>query len=334
MKILVTGGAGFIGSSLIEPLLQLKHKVSVLDNLTTGCYENISKWLTAPNFDFIKDDMIDPFLLEKLVGRSDIVFHLAANPLIELGTRDPSKDYQSLQATYHLLEAMRKSQSCKRIVFTSTSAVYGEARTLPTPEDYSPLTPISLYGGSKLACEAIISGYCHNFDMSSVILRLANVIGSANIHGVVHDFIVKLSNDPAHLEILGNGRQNKSYLFIDDCIKAILSIFHVYSSENKDSGYLIKNPCKVQIFNLGSIDQITVLDIAKLIFEELSLKDVKIHYNSDIDGRGWQGDVMEYLLDCSKISAIGWHPKYSSREAVVKTVRDYMNMRPRSIKEK
>lgn len=312
MKILITGGAGFIGSSLVGPLQESGNTISVIDNLSTGRLSNIYQWLDSSSFDFVKANLLDYGGLQELVNTCDTVFHLAANPLIQLGIRDPSKDYDSLRATFNLLDAMRKSNVCNRLFFASTSAVYGEATVLPTPETYSPLMPISPYGASKLACEALMSGYSHTFGISCTIFRLANIIGPTNLHGVVYDFITKLSSDPYSLEILGNGKQNKSYLHIDDCIEAILKLFSKNESE------------KIQIYNIGSNDTITVSEIASIIMNELSLKDVNIHYRDNLDGRGWLGDVKEYLLDCSKISSLGWEPRDNSEAAVTRTVRESM----------
>lgn len=319
MNILITGGAGFIGSSLIEPLLKSGHHITIIDNLSTGKHHNIVPWLGVSNFSFIKSDVLDTSVLQKAVEGCHLVFHLAANPLIDLGNRDTSKDFQSLQATYEVLEAMRKSKTCKKILFTSTSAVYGEARVIPTPENYSPLLPISLYGASKLACEAMISGYCHIFNLSGVIFRLANIIGPNNSHGVLHDFLMKLSRDPSSLEILGNGMQNKSYLYVVDCIDAFRRV--VFDTDFCSQ----ETHNKIQVYNVGSNDRITVLDIAETIFDKMSIPKPTIHFTNDKDGRGWRGDVREYLLECSKLAGLGWKPKYNSREAVVKTISESLS---------
>jgi UDP-glucose 4-epimerase len=314
-RILVTGGAGFIGSSLVNALIQSKeHRIIVFDNLSTGNRDNISKWLTGPNFHFIHADMLDISSLKKAVDTCDIVCHLAANPIVALGETNTKIDYeQNLLATYNLLEAMRTSDSCKKIIFTSSAAIYGESETMPTPEKYSPLKPISLYGASKLACEALISGYCYMFNMSSIVVRLANVIGSVNTHGVIYDFITKLRVNSAYLDILGNGKQNKSYLHINDCINGLVKLLEKMED------------VKFEIFNMGSDDTITVLQIAEIIINELSLRTVDRRFIDIFDGRGWNGDIREYLLDCSKLKAIGWSAKFNSRNAVVRTVREYLN---------
>ena len=233
-------------------------------------------------------------------------FILPANPEVKLGAMDTKIDYeQNVQATYNLLEVMRNSKNCKKIIFTSSSTVYGDADVIPTSEKYSPLIPISLYGATKLACEAMISGYCHMFNMSGIIIRLANIIGPISTHGVTYDFVTKLYATPECLEVLGNGKQNKSYLYIDDCINALI---HVATIERT-----------FEIFNAGSTDRISVLDIANIVINELSVDKVILRFTGGIDGRGWNGDVREMLLDSSKLQASGWKARYNSREAVTLT---------------
>jgi UDP-glucose 4-epimerase len=229
LRVLITGGAGFIGSSLAGAFLLSKknYHVTVLDNLSRGHLKNISKWLGSPRFEFVQGDLLDYSTsnphdqkaspLQKIVDNSDIIFHLAANPDVTIGTVNTHIDFQqNVQATYNLLEAIRKSQRVpdsenvigdhtlkkKRVIFASSSTVYGKANKRPTPENYSPLYPISLYGSTKLACEAIISGYCHMFDIYGIVARLANIIGPRNTHGVIYDFITKLSVRPDFLDIL------------------------------------------------------------------------------------------------------------------------------------
>jgi UDP-glucose 4-epimerase len=319
-RILVTGGAGFIGSSLIDALMRSKedHQVIAFDNLSRGRIENISNWLGNQNFTFIQGDMLDHLLLENAVEGCDTVFHLAANPIVALGTTDSKTDYQqNLLTTYNLLEAMKKSPGCKKVIFTSTSAVYGEAKVMPTAETYSPLKPISLYGATKLACEAIISGYCHMFDMSSVIVRLANIIGPVNTHGVIYDFLIKLKDNPTQLDVLGNGKQNKSYLYIEDCTNALIKLLKMLDETSTTTIF--------EIFNIGSDDTITVLEIADIIIHKLSLSNVKIRLIDSLHGRGWKGDVKEYLLDSSKLKTKGWKAEFDSRNAVIRTVEEFLN---------
>jgi UDP-glucose 4-epimerase len=307
-KVLVTGGAGFIGSSLLEELVRLEDKIIVYDNLSTGSKENISGLLDSPNLTLIQGDVLDQSSLKKAVHNSDIVFHLAANTDVRIGSTDTKLDYeQNILATYNLLEAMKNSKSCKKIVFTSTSTIYGDAKIMPTSESYAPLKPISMYGGSKLACEAIISGYCHMFNLSGVVVRLANVVGPLSRHGVIYDFVSKLSANPKYLEVLGNGKQNKSYLYIDDSTNALLKAAKIEKT--------------FEIVNAGSKDNIHVADIAKIVIRELCLEDVIIRYTGGIDGRGWNGDVKEMLIDTSILEGLGWNVRYNSTEAVTLAAR-------------
>jgi len=308
---LVTGGAGFIGSHLVDALMERNVRVTVLDNLSGGRLSNISTWLKNPRFKFIMGDMLNPEDLKKALENCEIVFHLAANPNVKIGAFNTRIDYeQNILATYNLLEALRENDECKNIVFTSTSTVYGEAEKMPTPEDYGPLKPISLYGASKLACEALISGYSHLFGFKSVICRLANIVGSRSGHGVIYDFINKLRNNPKTLEVLGDGTQRKSYLYVKDCVEAMILAAEKSSSQ-------------VEIYNIGSEDSVNVVAVAKIVIEEMGLKDVEIRYTGGVDGgRGWKGDVKVMLLDISKIKSLGWKPKLNSAEAVRQAAKD------------
>jgi UDP-glucose 4-epimerase len=301
LRVLVTGGAGFIGSHLVDALMKSGYEVRVVDNLSQGRIENISRWMGRPGFEFIKGDVTDEDLMRGAAKSCDAVFHLAANPEVRLG--DPRIHYrENVHATYVVLEAMR-TNDVRKIVFTSSSTVYGEARIMPTPEDYSPLLPISMYGACKLASEALITGYCMMYDMGAAILRLANIVGSRAQHGVIVDFIRKLRSNPRRLEVLGDGEQTKSYLLVEDCVEAILRAF-----ESLDSG--------VEIYNIGSEDAINVKTIARIVIEELGLEDVEIVYTGGVGGRGWRGDVRRMLLDISKIKNLGWRPRHNSAESV------------------
>jgi UDP-glucose 4-epimerase len=366
-RVLVTGGAGFIGSSLASALLhsEKNYYVTVLDNLSRGRLENISQLLELPSFEFVNEDLLDysnsngqkASDLQEIVDKSDIIFHLAANPDVEIGTEDTCIDFQqNVQATYNLLESVRKSQLAgdyentrnkKRLIFTSSSTVYGRADKRPTPENYSPLYPISLYGSTKLAGEAIISGYCHMFGIYCVVARLANIIGPTSTHGVIYDLIRKLTSHPEFLDILGNGQQDKSYLYIDDCVNALMLLSDWIQTNSgsvnetnervplensaSESGPRYNKKSyepQFQVFNIGSDDTITVLQIAQIVMEQLSLgsKEVKIVFKNNFeDGRGWKGDVTDFWLDCSKLKDIGWKPKYSrSKNAVLRACEEYI----------
>jgi UDP-glucose 4-epimerase len=227
---------------------------------------------------------------------------------VKLGAEDTRVHLdQNVLATYNLLEAMRKS-GVSKIAFTSTSTVYGEADQIPTPEDYGPLKPISLYGASKLSCEALISSYCHTFEMQSWVYRFANIVGERGTHGVLVDFIRKLENDPHHLQILGSGDQRKSYLEVLDCTEAM-----VHCVEKADE--------ETNIFNIGSSDFVDVTRIADIVVDEMGLSDVEYCYTGGIDGRGWKGDVKVMLLDIDRIRSLGWKPRQGSEGAIRTAVR-------------
>jgi len=314
MKVLVTGGAGFIGSHLVDKLMQGGHEVRVLDNLSAGSLENLEHWLGHERFEFIKGDMRDPEVIKEAVKGVEAVFHLAANPEVRIGSQSPELLYETnVLITYNLLEAMRK-EGVKLLAFTSSSTVYGEAEKLPTPEDYGPLKPISVYGGAKLAAEALISGYAHTFDMKAIVFRLANIIGKRSNHGVIYDFINKLKKNPNRLEILGDGTQRKSYLHVSDTVEAILHLFNEFLKENKT----------YDVYNIGSEDWITVKEIAEIVSREMNL-DPEFYFTGGVDGgRGWKGDVKVMLLSIEKAKAKGWKPKMNSRKAVEKTVRELL----------
>jgi UDP-glucose 4-epimerase len=302
MSILVTGGAGFIGSHLVDRLLETS-QVTVFDNFSSGKREHIAHVLGHPRFALVEADLFDTGTLEEVMSGKDFVFHLAANPDVKLGAEDTKIHLQqNILATYSLLEAMRKT-GVGKIAFTSTSTVYGEASLVPTPENYGPLKPISLYGASKLACEALISSYCHTFDMQSWIFRFANIVGQRGTHGVLVDFINKLKKNPAELEILGSGEQRKSYLDVRDCIDAM-----IYAVEHSSD--------QTNIFNIGSNDAVDVTEIADVVVESMGLVGAKYRYTGGFDGRGWRGDVKVMQLSIDALVGLGWIPGHNSRESI------------------
>jgi UDP-glucose 4-epimerase len=308
--ILVTGGAGFIGSSLIPVLLGKGYRVVVLDNLTRGKKQNLSRFYSIKNFKFIELDLLDIGKLKQVVNECDLIYHLAANVEVRTGEFDTEIDFlNNIVATRNVLESMRTSDKCKKIIFTSSSVVYGEPFTIPTSESYGPLNPISLYGASKLACEALISGYVGMFGMNAVIFRLANIVGPSSGHGVIFDLIRKLKiPDNKYLEILGDGTQKKSYLYIDDCIDALVLGLNELSSG-------------IEVFNVGSDDQVDTNTMASIILNELGLEREIKYAMRQTDGRGWLGDIKNMLLSTDKIKKIGWKINYSSRESVYLTVK-------------
>ncbi len=301
--ILVTGGAGFIGSHIVDRLTSHNLNVKIIDNLSNGNLSNLKNVNLIKN-QLIKKDLKDQSDLEKIMPDVKTVFHMAADPEVSIGFKNPEILYkENIQNTFHLLEAIRKAD-VENILFASSSTVYGEPDIIPTPENYAPLLPISTYGASKLACEALISAYCHTYGINGIIFRLANIVGSRSNHGIIPDFIKKLENDPNKLEILGDGTQSKSYLEVSDCVDCF---FFCLDNVNK----------RVEVFNTGNDDKINVLDIARIICKNMNLDDVKLSPNGGVDnGRGWIGDVKIMQLDISKLKKLGWKPKLSSNLAV------------------
>ena len=305
-KYFITGGAGFIGSHLVDWLIE-SGELTVYDNLSTGRKENIQRYLSRENFHFVEADLQDFDTLNRAIANHDIVFHLAGNPDIRVGITNTSLDLQEgTLATYSVLEAMRLNHISK-IVFASSSTVYGEAGSMAIAEDYGPLLPISLYGAAKLASEGFISAFCHMFDMQAWIFRFANVIGGRSGHGVIFDFINKLKRNPRELEILGEGTQQKPYIYVDDCIKGILFGLE-HSSE------------QVNTLNLGTNSSTNVTAIADMVVEAMGLIDVKLNYTGG--SRGWRGDVTQVRYDNTRMKDLGWEPELSSDEAVRKTIKE------------
>jgi UDP-glucose 4-epimerase len=303
-RYFVTGGAGFIGSHLVDRLVE-RGGVTVYDNLSSGRREFISRHFDRDDFRLIDADLLDFDTLKKAIGGHDVVFHLAANPDVRAGITATDLDLKAgVIATYNVLEAMRRSK-IKRLVFTSSSTVYGDAGITPVSEDYGPLKPISLYGASKLGSEGLISAFCHLFDMQGWIFRLANIVGSRLNHGVIFDFINKLKQNPGWLEILGDGSQQKPYLHVDDCLDGMLMAVE-------------KSGEPLNVFNLGPASSTGVVNIAGIIVAAMGLKDVDFHYTGGKGG--WVGDVPRVRFDASAMKRLGWKPKYSSDEAVRRVV--------------
>ena len=313
-NIMVTGGTGFIGSALVSRLLSQNYHVTVVDHLSGRSSQNLEPSTSLENLEVIGLDLLDEKKLAQVVKECDLVFHLAANVDVRKGYLNPEVDFlNNIVATRNILECMRKSNRCKKIIFTSSSVVYGEPHIIPTPENYGPLIPLSLYGASKLACEALISGYVGTFGIKSVIFRLANVVGASSGHGVILDFFRKLKlSEGKFLEILGDGHQNKSYLYIDDCVNALVTGLFQFGSE-------------LQIFNVGADDQVDTNTIAQIIIDELGVNP-EITYSLQIkDGKGWIGDIKNMLLSTEKLKQIGWKINHSSKDAVTLTVKNMID---------
>ncbi len=305
MLCVVTGGAGFIGSHLVDALVARGDRVVVIDSMVNGEYQNIADHIDTGRVTLVQADLLGDGWQDVLIGVKR-VYHLAADPDVRQGSLTPdSQVYNNILATYRVLETMRVHR-VPEIVFTSTSTVYGDATTIPTPESYHPLEPISVYGACKLSCEALISAYCHGFGMKGWVYRFANIIGERSNHGVITDFIKKLKTQPEILEILGDGRQTKSYLEVKACVRAML-----FAAEKSDQ--------VLNIFNIGSEDWVDVTTIADIVVRGMGLPNVHYHYTGG--ERGWVGDVPRMQLAVTKLKGLGWQPDTGSRESVGEAVR-------------
>jgi Nucleoside-diphosphate-sugar epimerases len=310
LTVVVTGGAGFIGSHLVEQLMRRGERVRVVDNLTNGKLENLALHAGDPDFEFLRGDLKDPQLAFRALQDAEIVFHMAANPEVRISYTDPEVHFkENVVVTFNLLEAARRS-SIKKFVFASSSTVYGDVSVIPTPESYE-MKPISVYGASKASSENLVCSYSHLYGFRSASLRYANIIGPRSRHGVIYDFLKKLSLDRTKLEILGDGTQRKSYLYIEDAVRATLMV-----EESLSSPY--------DVFNVGNEDWITVREIAQVVAEVASLNPTFVFSGGTEDGRGWKGDVKFMLLDSRKLKGLGWSPTLSSAEAVRLTAKSLL----------
>jgi UDP-glucose 4-epimerase len=302
---LVTGAAGFIGSNMVDRLLSAGYSVMGFDNFSTGQRTFLESALACPQFSLCEADLLDRAKLAQAMSGVELVIHLAANADVRFGTEHPRKDLeQNTIATWNVLEAMRE-EGCGRIVFSSTGSVYGEPDIFPTPETCPFPIQTSLYAASKLAAEGLIQAYCEGFGIQAYIFRFVSILGERYSHGHVFDFHQQLVEHPEHLHVLGNGHQRKSYLYVQDCIDAILLAL------DKAAG-------KINIFNLGTDEYCEVNDSIGWICQHLGLHP-KLTYSGG--ERGWVGDSPFILLDCSRIRALGWRPRLTIKEAVLTTIR-------------
>jgi len=296
-----TGGAGFIGSHLVDRLIDEGNRVTVYDNLASGKKKDIEHHIGKKNFQFIHADLLDFDTLKETMRGHEVIWHLGANTDIPTGNKVTDLDLKNCTiATRNVLEVM-KQNSIDKIIFASSACVYGDAPPRPLAETFGPLHPINLYGAGKLACEGLISAYCHLFDIKTWMFRFANVVGARMGHGVIYDFIQKLKANPRELEILGDGNQEKPFFLVEDCIDGMLCAFH-----NSDNQY--------DVYNLGCESFTTVTRIAQIVTEELGLDNVKFKYTGG--HRGWPGDVPVVRFNVEKMEKLGWRAKHSSDEAV------------------
>lgn len=311
MRAFVTGGAGFIGSSLVDRLLADGHDVVAFDNFSTGQRAFLDAAGRHPRFALVEGDTLDPPALARAMAGCDVVFHLAANADVRFGTEHPRRDLeQNTIATFNVLEAMRET-GARRIAFASTGSVYGEAHVFPTPEDAPFPVQTSLYGASKLAGEGLIAAYAAGFGFEGCIFRFVSILGERYTHGHVFDFYRSLRRDPTRLRVLGNGKQRKSYLYIGDCLDAMLLA-------------MAKTRRAMEIYNLGTSEYCEVNHSIGWITERLGLSPALDYTGGD---RGWIGDNPFIFLDTAKIRSLGWAPKLTIREGIIRTL-DYLQQHP------
>jgi len=304
LRVLVTGVAGFIGSTLTDRLLSLNHTVVGIDNFSTGQERFLREAMPNARFDMRRIDLLDHERLDAAFEGVDLVVHFAANADVRFGLQHPRRDLeQNVIATWNVLEAMRK-HSVKRIVFSSTGSIYGEPDVFPTPETSPFPVQTSLYGASKLGAEGMIQAYCEGYGMQGYLFRFVSILGERYSHGHVFDFYKQLLEHPNHLAILGDGHQKKSYLYVQDCVDAVLTA--IERAEDK-----------LNVFNLGTDEYCEVTDSIAWICEALGLEP-RLEYSGG--KRGWTGDSPFIFLDCSKIRSLGWRPRLTIREGIVRTV--------------
>jgi len=304
---LVTGGAGFIGSHLVDRLVVDGWRVRIVDNLSSGRLENLAQHRGSPDVEVIIGDLEDPETCLRAVEGVDAVFHFAANPEVRVSTTDPEIHFrENVVATFNLLEAMRR-RGVKELVFASSSSVYGEPEDIPVDED-APIRPVSVYGASKAASESLIHAYSKLYGIRTVVLRYANVVGPRLRHGVIYDLLMKLKRDRTRLEVLGDGTQVRSYIYIGDAVNATMIAY-----ERAGEGF--------NVFNVASEDWITVKDVVQIILRELGIENIEVIYKPVLHGVGWLGDVKKIALKINRLKFLGFSPSINSRSAVKITVR-------------
>ena len=303
MKVLFPGGAGFIGSHAVEELLQRGHEVIVVDNLSTGKERNLEKSRDFSRFKFVLGDVLDFELLDSLLRDVEVVFHFSDNSDIQYATEKPQVYInQNIVGLFRLLELMRKHR-VNKILFPSSTTVIGDAKVLPTPEFYGPLFPMNLYGAGKMACEALLSAYAHSFGIQAWVFRFVGIVGARMDHGVILDFIKKLKNNPESLQILGNGRQQRNFLIVEDCVDAILKSFEKF-----------ENP--MNLIHIGNSDDISILRVAEIVRDVVGFSTAQLR--TQLQDRGWTGDALSNAIACNSLESIGWKPSLFGSEQTVR----------------
>lgn len=306
-RVAITGGAGFIGSHLVDACVASGFQVSVIDNLSIGCVEHLEPHLESGAVQFIRADILDPYLLKIALTGADLVFHLAANPDARWGLEHPSIDLElDVITTFQVLEAMRQL-GLRRLVLASSGTVYGDVGTLEVDEEFGPVRPVSLYGAGKAAAEAFVSAYAGSFGIEGIICRFGNVIGERATHGALFDFVAKLKCDPSRLDVLGDGRQAKPYIEVKDLVQGLLFVA-LHAAGPYDA------------YNLAPAGATSVEFLARALLAELGLKRTRLIFGETASG--WPGDIPQSRMNAAKLARLGWSPRYTSDEAVVTGVRD------------
>ncbi|MDI9619967.1 MAG: SDR family NAD(P)-dependent oxidoreductase [Candidatus Nezhaarchaeota archaeon] len=308
--VLVTGGAGFIGSHMVDVLVREGFRVRVLDNLSSGRLDNLNCHVGGSSVEVLNVDLKDASVVLQAVKDVGAAFHFAANPEVRVSTVNPDVHFnENVVATFNLLEAVRRND-VEELVFASSSSVYGEPESIPVGED-APIRPVSVYGASKAACEGLMHAYSRLYGVRALVLRYANVVGPRLRHGVVYDFVVKLLRNPGALEVLGDGAQVRSYVHVEDAVEATLIAWRKFANA-------------FEVYNVGCEDWISVSEVADIVGEVMGLRGARRLYKPVLHGVGWPGDVKRVALAVERLKSLGWRPRMKSRQAVSEAARSIL----------